>query len=555
MAAIKSKHWVDMTADEIIKRFNALKSEHSKWTALWSDCARYCAPNCHPFVEATSRTRGAKKRQPIDITGVLCNLTLASYLYSNTVYSKEQWFDLRAEKKQIEGVEVENVELNKCLEKVARQALFKISSSNFDSIYQRFLRNYSSFGTGGFYSEFNDKRELVCRQWEISDLYLAESDKGKIDTVFRSFEYTARQAVQAFGSENVSEEIRKANSDTKECDKRFSFIHAVFPRKKRVMGKKTPDNMPFASVYVEVGEKKVVEEGGYKTMPYQTPRFYDTGEIYGRCPTMDAIPALRSLNIASWAYLKNVEGQSKPIVFAPENIYSRISLEFGAVNPWNKDDGDIKIWTPVGDPRSPLDFVTQKREEIAKIFYNDVFRYLEDRKNMTATEAQLRYEEMIQAVSPVLANLQSEFFSPFIKRVVLEMFENGEIEIPPEYLSKDSKMPNFEVIYVTRLDTKLKGVLNANILNFIRMVGEVCVALANAPMMAAYVDFSKIIEIMAHNSNVSADVLNDKEEIARALKDIDVQKKQQALIGMLDKINLQKTPEKGSAQDQMINGL
>ena len=543
-----------MDADAIIKRFDALKAEHSKWTAVWDDCARYCAPNSYPFETSGARNRGSKKRQPIDITGVICNITLASYLYSNTVYSNEQWFDIKAEGEELDGVEMVDAELNKCLEAAARKAQSKISTSNFDAIYQRFLRNYCGFGTAGFYSEFNNNKELICRQFDAADIYVGENSKGKVDTVFRIFEYTARQAVQEFGFDKLSKKIRDAYSNQQERDKRFKFIHAVFPREERDESKATPENMPIASVYVELDAKKIVIEGGYKSMPYQSPRFYNTGEIYGRCPAMDAIPALRSLNIAVWAYLKNVEGQSKPIVFAPENIFDRISLEFGAINPWNKDDGEIKIWTPTGDPKTPLEFAAQKREEIAKIFYNDVFKYLEDRKNMTATEAQLRYDEMIQGVSPVLANLQSEFFSPFIRRVVEEMFEQGDINIPEQY-RKNGKMPNFKIIYVSRLDTKLKGVLNANIINFIRMVGEVCTVLANAPMVGAYVDFTKIVKIMANNSNVSNDVLNGEEQVEEALSEMKKQQQQQALLGLLDKVNLQKTPEKGSAQDMMVNGL
>ena len=548
-----------MDADAIIKRYNALKEEHDKWTGVWSDCARYCAPNFFPLSSYNTKTRGAKKHQPIDVTGCQCNTTLASYLYSNTVYSNEQWFDIKAEGKTVEGEEVDDVELNKCLETAARKAQSKISTSNFDAIYQRFLRGYCGFGTGGFYSEFNEKKDLVCRQFDITDVFVGENSKGGVDTVYRGFEYTARQAVQEFGLENVSKEIRDAYGNPNEQEKRFSFIHAVFPREKRDESKATPDNMPIASVYVDVAQKKIVLEGGYRSMPYQTPRFYNTGEIYGRCPAMDAIPALRSLNIAIWAFLKNVEGQTNPIVFAPENIFDRLNLEFGAINPWNSNDGDIKIWTPVGDPKTPLEFALQKREEISKIFYNDVFRYLEDRKNMTATEAQLRYDEMIQAVSPVLANLQSEFFSPFIRRVVEEMFENDEIKIPEQYRVKDGtqkgKMPNFKIVYVSRLDTKLKGVLNANIINFMRMAGEACAVLANAPMLGAYVDFGKIVKIMANNSNVSADILNSEEDTEAALAQMNEQQQQQMLAGMLEKINLQKTPEKGSAQDQMINGV
>nr|DAR29695.1 MAG TPA: head to tail connecting protein [Caudoviricetes sp.] len=547
---------METVAQKLIKRFGVLKSEHSKWTGIWNDCARYCFPNAAPVSTFTDKTRGNPKRQPIDTTGVACLTKLAAWLYSSTIFQGEQWFDLKAHKKTHGDIEVEDTQLDRFLQKAARKGLEAIANSNCVQVYQQFLRGYCAFGTGAFYSEFNDDDELVCRQWNISDcVYIAENSKGMVDTVFRGFEYTARQAVQEFGYNNVSEDIRKAYDNPEEKEKRFVFIHAVFPRQERDKRKSNPKNKQWASIYIDEKAQKIVEEGGYDTFPYQVPRFYNTDEIYGRSPAMSAIPALRSINIAIWAYLKNVEGQSKPIVFAPSDKYDRMSLELGSINPWDSQDGDVKLWSPTGDLRSPLDFAAQKKEEVQGIFYNDVFQYLEDRKNMTATEAQLRYDEMIQGIAPVLANLHSEFFAPFIRRVILGLVERGKIVVPKLYRGKDGKMPDFEVVYNTRLDTKLKGVLNANVVNFIRMVGELAVAMANAPLAAAYIDTDKVVKAYARNNNVSNDALKSDDEIAEALQAMGQQQQQQQLLGMLDKVNLQKTPEEGSMQDTIVNGI
>lgn len=543
--------------EKLLKRASVLQGEHSQWTGLWNKCARFCLPDEYPIATSpAAKTRGAGKQQPIDATGADCLMKLAAWLFSSTIYQGEQWFDIKARTKKAGDYSIIDTTLDKVLQAAARTALETIANSNCIQTYQRFLLGYCCYGTGAFYSEFDDDGELVCKQWDITDsVYISENAKGEIDTVFREFEFTARQAVQQFGEENLSEDIRKAASQPDEQEKRFLFVHAVYPRTRRDKQKKSPDNKPFASVYIEQKTKKVVYEGGYNTMPYQCPRFYKGGEIYGRSPAMKAIPALRSINIAVEAYLKNVEGQAKPIVFAPSKVYDKISLQFGTVNPWDSDGGEIKIWSPTGDLRSPIEFAQLKAQQVEKMFYCDVFQYLEDKKNMTATEAQLRYDEMIQGISPVLANLHSEFFSPFIKRVVNELFTMGKIKIPKEYTTKDGKMPDFEVVYNTRLDTKLKGVLNANIINFVRMVGELAVALANAPMAAAYLDVDKIVKLYARNNNVSNDALRSDKEIKEALEAQAQQQQQRQLMGMVNKIDLQKTPERGSQQDIMVNGV
>lgn len=544
---------MDKLAQDVIKRFNTLHATASKWRRIWEDCARYCMPNDAPLKVLGSNTDGARKKQPLDTTGIEASTKLSSWLYSSTIYQGEQWFSLQAKKK---GGQTGDTTLQKFLEKAARIALNAIATSNCIKVYQRFLRGYVNFGTDVFYSEFDEAGNLVCRQFKITgDIAIAENSKGEIDTVFRRFQYSARQAVQEFGAENLSNDIQKAAADEKDQDKLFTFIHAVYPRVKRNKDKKTADNKPFVSVYVEEAKGVVILEGGYDTFPYCVPRFYNTGEVYGRSPAMNALPALRAINIAVYNYLKNVEFSSNPMVFTASEDVDKINIAPGAKNPKNPMGNGVDVWSPSGDMNSPLQFAQAKAEEVRGLFFNDVFQYLEDRKNMTATEAQLRYDEMIQGVAPVLANLHEEFFNPFIKRVVYGLMEKGIIEIPVLLRDGTGNFPAFDVVYTTRLDTKLKGVLNANILNTYRILGEIDAIRANSPLAQIFLSDVETVKQVCANNNTSADLLNDEDTVAEAKKEMKEQSQQAALAGMIDKINLQKTPEKGSAQDTMINGI
>ena len=543
---------MDQLAQNIIRRFFSLYTSAQKWRGIWEDCARYCEPNDAPIKELGTNTDGARKKQPLDTTGIEAASKLAAWLYSSTIFQGEQWFSLRAKKK---GFRIDTP-LQKFLEEAARTALNTISTSNCIKIYQQFLRSYVNYGTGIFYSEFDDAGNLICRHFKITnDVAVAENSKGEIDTVFRRFQYSARQAVQEFGKENLSADIINAANDEKNQDKLFTFIHAVYPRIKRNKDKKTADNKPFASVYVEVDKASVVVEGGYDTFPYCVPRFYNTGEVYGRSPAMSALPSLRAINIAVYFYLKNIEFNSKPMVFtAPEDL-DKINIAPGAKNPKNPLGTGVDIWSPSGDINSPLQFVERKTAEVQSMFYNDVFQYLEDRKNMTATEAQLRYDEMVQGVAPVLANLHQEFFTPFIRRVVYALIEKEIISVPNILKDKDGSFKDFDVVYTTRLDTKLKGVLNANILNTYRILGEIDAIRANSPLAQTFLSDEETVKLVCANNDTSADLLNDEETIKQIKQAQSEQAQSAALQGMIDKINLQKTPEKGSAQDIMINSL
>lgn len=542
-------------AEKLLRRRGTLKAEHLNWRGVWDECARYCMPLAAPVSDITVKTRGGKKKMPVDTSGVEYSEKLSAWLYSSTVYSGEKWVSFRARLKD-SGTRQPDVALNSFLQEAAYKVLETISDSNFVQIYQQFLRGYVAFGTGVFYSEFDEDGRLQCRHWNITDgICIAENSRGEIDTVFREFVYSARQAVQEFGYDEVSADIRKAYDSENERDKTFNFLHCVFPRTERNPHKKGKLDKKFADVYIEIGRKKIVREGGHDSMPYQIPRFYNTGEVYGRSPAMSAIPAMRAINIAMCAYMEGVEFSARPVGFFPSDTLDDIEIKPGAKNPWDSESGDIKLWSPTGDLRSPLDFADMMRGAVQRIFYNDVFQYLEDRKNMTATEAQLRYDEMIQGFAPVLANLQSDFFGPFLERIAMELCVNGTLDVPTAYRKDAEKnvMPDFEVVYTTRLDTKIKGVLNGNMRNFAMLVGEFAQIVASVPLIAAYIDSDKYIKMLADNCDCN-DILQSEEEIKKGLDAMNIQQQQQALMGKVDNINLQETPAPGSALDILMKG-
>jgi len=55
--------------------------------------------------------------------------------------------------------------------------------------------------------------------------------------------------------------------------------------------------MKFASTYICIEGKNVMQEGGYRTFPISAGRYEQApGEVYGRSPAMMVLPALKTLN-------------------------------------------------------------------------------------------------------------------------------------------------------------------------------------------------------------------------------------------------------------------
>lgn len=526
-----------------------------QWVKVWRDCARYCMPNSSPLKVVSARTEGEMKYQPLDISGIDAATKLSAWLYSSTVYQGEEWFSLK-ERRPGEA-DTEDFEIEEWLQTASRAVLDCINPSNFIQVYQQMLRDYVVFGTAVLYADFNEKNELICKSWNIAEcIYIAEDKNGEIDTVFREFEFTARQAVQAFGLENLHAEIQKAAQNVKTQDQKFKFAHCVFPRKDADESKKLARYKPWASVYVDLANEKIVENGGTDTFPYCVPRFYNTREIYGRSPAMSAIPALRALNMTTFQYIYNLRAAGKPVAFVPTGIADDVDLEAGAVNAYNSDDGQIVLWSKSGDMGSALEFIERQRTDIRGIFYNDVFQYLEDRKNMTATEAQLRYDEMIQGISPVLANLQNDLFKRLINRILIHLCDCGKIEVPARFVDRKGRrhLPAFDVVYISRLDTKIKGVQNADMLTFLRMIAEVSGIVAGNPQVAARVNLDKFCEKIAVNCNVAGwELLLPPEEVKANLEAQAQQGQQMQMQDSIKPIDSQKTPEEGSLMSTMLS--
>ena len=120
--------------------------------------------------------------------------------------------------------------------------------SNFQQEIFELYHDLITFGTAAMFIEEDDDDLLKFSTRHINEIYIAENDKGRIDTVFRKFKLSARSAIQKFGGGLSADIENKAKKDPYE---EIDILHAVYPRSDFDPKKQDKDNMPFASVYLE----------------------------------------------------------------------------------------------------------------------------------------------------------------------------------------------------------------------------------------------------------------------------------------------------------------
>jgi len=71
--------------------------------------------------------------------------------------------------------------------------------SNFQQEIFELYHDLITFGTAAMFIEEDDDDIIKFSTRHINEVFIAENDKGRIDTVFRRFKISARAAIQKFG--------------------------------------------------------------------------------------------------------------------------------------------------------------------------------------------------------------------------------------------------------------------------------------------------------------------------------------------------------------------
>jgi hypothetical protein len=534
------------SGDQLDKMYSQLKSEQQELQQDWQECYKYYIPESQDLAHGVDSPNNTWD-VPFDTCGMTAVNSLASGIFSHTINTSDEFFSYRiADDKVNESEEASNY-----MAEAGKKALKILQGSNFALESFELISNWIALNTGVQYTEMKDK-VFVCKNFSIAQCCISENHNGEVDTVFREFKLTAKQAIEKFKGK-VSKEIKKAASKPDTMFTKFDFIHAVFPRSERDPNKIDNTNMPYASYYYEKEKKFVNEESGYNTFPYHVPRFFHkSSSAYGRGPSFTLLSSLKELCEIRAMILDGAQMKIQPPVFLPNGSnLDDVDLSPRAINFFDSTKGKPEFYRPDIDIQSMSQYRLELKKEIEDNFFVDLFRMLEDRKNMTATEVQERISEKIQSITPVINRLYNEYFSPLLSRLYILMIENGILEEPPEIIAKSE----YAVEYSTKLDNKLRALDTSQIMTAMEQVAMVKQFEMQSPDLGLVMDTDKVVRGIIKNNNVDPDYIRDESETAE-LREAQQQAQQNAQMMqmMSDKIapvDMSKAPEEGSPlQDQ-----
>lgn len=413
-----------MNIGEIKKRLSSLKSERSNWETLWQDIGDYIFTRKNTVL--VKRTQGEDRQFYLyDNTGPQSLELLAGNLHSLLTSSTQQWFELTTGDEHLDSLD----DVRLFLQKLTTKTHNILNNSNFQMEVHELYMDIGGFGTGllAIEPDEEDVVRFLCKF--IAVAYIKEDSRGRVNEVYLEYEWNARQIVQEYGVDALSDKVKRAydnNEDTK-----FKVVHAVYPMKE-----KDARGFTYESVHCLLEEKHELKRHGFKELPFVVPRWSKaSGETYGRSPAMVALPEVKVLNKMVETTLIGAEKVVDPPLQAPDDGFiSQLNTFPGGISYYRAGSND-QIRPVFNDSRIDFGFqvIQEKQSKIRDAFYVNQLQ-LRTGPQMTATEVMQRTEEQMRFLGPFLGRMQSEFLRPLLDRVVDIMFSRGVIdprEVPP----------------------------------------------------------------------------------------------------------------------------
>ena len=504
----------DYTPDTLIRRQESLAADRGVWEQHWQEVAELVRPMRAEFTGRV--TPGSKRTDKIyDATAGVAADNLASGLWGLATNGGTEWFALRHQDDAINSDSEVASWLDDCTKRM--RAVFNANGQQFYAQADEFIGDLVSFGTAVYYEDElpGQNRIRFCTR-HLAECFVAENENDQIDTMYRRFEFTARQAVRKWG-DKVPADIRRAAE--KEPDRKFPFLHAVFPRDdydaRAVLSAR---GKRFVSVYVAIEGKAVLAEGGYYEFPYQVARWSKASRgLYGDSPAMLALPDIKMLNQMSKTTLIGAQKQVDPPILAPdEGVLRGIRTApgqpiYGAID----QQGRVLVqpFQTGGKINLGFQLEEQRRTAIREAFFYSLMMLAGGPPGSpsyrTAYEVMVQNEERMRVMGPQLARLQSEFLDPLITRVFAIMFRANAFAPPPPIMAQ---YPGLDIEYVSPLARAQKAQRGGAT---VRAIQAVMPLAQTDPGVMDNFDTDFIVRDLADAYGMPAKGLRDPREVAK----------------------------------------
>jgi hypothetical protein len=311
-------------------------------------------------------------------------------------------------------------------------------------------------GTGAITTTYgSDDNPLIFAAHPLCNVYFEKSISTPILNVWRDFCIPATDVERVFPNARVPEVIRRQMDDYENVDNN-TVEYAAGTLFYQEGNKKF-----FRDVVLCITAGEIVQDLKGESSPWTVYR-WDVApqETYGVGVTTIAMPAIKSLNRIYEYLLRQGAFASSP------------PFEYNSSMPWNPVNNPLspgmalpitQIGAQTGQSIRPIDFsgdfnvsdaiINDQRNLINKMMFADPMGSIQEPVR-TATEMQMRQQDMLEAMGPRFARLAVELLAPTFKRILYILSSKGlipKLEIDGNIVDIEFDLPLAQAAGITQL--------------------------------------------------------------------------------------------------------
>ena len=427
--------------NDLIAKYRSVKTQRNPWEVRWQMIQDQTFPDYrdyqNPGATASMEPKSNKiKSHSSSISGKINKVV--SLLSAQLSDPASKWLHLRFSDEKLNEVKAASDWLSDCTE--ALYNLFSDPTSNFYPSTFSFHLDWYSLGTSC--------REIILRQdtgriqfntISMQNIYVDISGYGDIDTTYRAFSVTPKQAFDLWGERIGPTQMRLLKmAPTAATPSSFEYVEITMPNPL----KKILPTLDYISCVVNVSDKTIVDYALHHHSPYVVSRFFVApGETYGRSYVWYSMPDIAAINRLSKRVLQGIDFATMPVNLV-QNASSIVQAQItpGAFIQGLDSHGNPMIQPMAlgsGNVPMAMDFYTRKLADLDEsLVATEVIP--PENPNMTATEINERKIQASNRMRPLLVRLETEDLGKTILRTMSLMQMNGTLpEFPYEELGID----------------------------------------------------------------------------------------------------------------------
>ena len=490
---------------DCLQRFDIAEREKTNLDSYQQDLANFFIPRKAHITQSMNTGDPLAVQQLYEPHGMLALRIFVAGLNGYLTNSSSRWFSILPRNKAL----IDSQEAKVWFRDAENEMFFVLNKSNFEPQMNETYRNGGCFGTSVMMTERDNDTIVRYQTLAVEEAYISEDSKGVVQELYRKFKYTTMQAYERWGK-NAGKGVVEAY-EKKVYDKKFDFVHLIYPRAYYDKTKSDNLNMPYASVWINRAEKIVVQEGGFKTKPFNAVRFEkEPVSVYGFSPCMEALPAVKMLNAMAKTTLRAGQKAVDPPFLAPDDGFvTNPNFNPGKVNPYNSGFSKemFQAIQTGSNPQMGIEILEYYKRQVSSLLYNDLFDTLGHlTKRMTVPEVQERISEKMILLGPVLGRITREMLDPIITRLFQILWDDGRFPPLPDSLQGQE----FVIDYISPLAKAQKA---GSINEMIQFMNETQMMAQAFPEVLDKIDADQSVEILADMHSVPPRVLKPQADV------------------------------------------